>query len=75
MRLLFCLFAEDTNIFHKGQFTNGIKQYTSDDGNNLNDYIEGLFKVLDTQSREKRQLFIKTSLCKWPIVYGTTSTD
>ena len=62
MRLLFCLFAEDTNIFHKGQFTNGIKQYTSDDGNNLNDYIEGLFKVLDTQSREKRQLFIKTSL-------------
>ncbi|NSW29534.1 class I SAM-dependent DNA methyltransferase [Enterococcus faecalis] len=71
MRLLFCLFAEDTNIFHKGQFTNGIKQYTSDDGNNLNDYIEGLFKVLDTQSREKTPIIYKD----FPYVNGQLFTE
>ncbi len=71
MRLLFCLFAEDTNIFHKGQFTNGIKQYTSDDGNNLNDYIEGLFKVLDTQSREETPIIYKD----FPYVNGQLFTE
>lgn len=71
MRLLFCLFAEDTNIFHKGQFTNGIKQYTSDDGNNLNDYIEGLFKFLDTQSREETPIIYKD----FPYVNGQLFTE
>ncbi|EGO6685349.1 class I SAM-dependent DNA methyltransferase [Enterococcus faecium] len=72
MRLLFCLFAEDTNIFHKkGQFTNGIKQYTSDDGNDLNDYIEGLFKVLDTQSREETPIIYKD----FPYVNGQLFTE
>lgn len=52
MRLLFCLFAEDTGIFDKGIFTNGIKQYTHEEGSNMNNYISGLFKVLDLPSRD-----------------------
>lgn len=71
MRLLFCLFAEDTNIFHKGQFTNGIKQYTNDEGNNLNTYIAGLFKVLDTQSREETPTIYKD----FPYVNGQLFTE
>ena len=31
-RLLFCLFAEDTGIFAKGQFTSAIQSYTEEDG-------------------------------------------
>ncbi len=30
-RLLFCYFAEDSNIFAENQFTNVIQQYTKDD--------------------------------------------
>ncbi|MGF2088280.1 class I SAM-dependent DNA methyltransferase [Enterococcus casseliflavus] len=71
MRLLFCLFAEDTNIFRKGQFTNGIKQYTNDDGNDLNDYIAGLFKVLDTQPREETPTIYKD----FPYVNGQLFTE
>lgn len=71
MRLLFCLFAEDTDIFRKGQFTSGIKQYTNDDGNNLNDYIAGLFKILDTQPREEMPTIYKD----FPYVNGQLFTE
>ncbi|MBO0455698.1 class I SAM-dependent DNA methyltransferase [Enterococcus hulanensis] len=66
MRLLFCLFAEDTTIFQKGQFTNGIKRYTSEDAEDMNEYILGLFEVLDAPSREN----IDTIYKNFPYVNG-----
>ncbi len=47
-RLLFCFFAEDTNIFGKGQFTNSIDSHTQEDGRDLNEYFDRLFEVLNT---------------------------
>ncbi|MEJ5963471.1 class I SAM-dependent DNA methyltransferase [Pedobacter immunditicola] len=47
-RLLFCFFAEDTEIFSKNQFTNAIKSHTQADGSDLKSYLERLFVVLNT---------------------------
>jgi hypothetical protein len=47
-RLLFCFFAEDTGIFASGQFTAGISSHTQQDGSDLNDYLDKLFVVMNT---------------------------
>ncbi len=50
-RLLFCLFAEDTGLFRKGQFTEAIKKYTTPDGSDLDEFLEHLFAALDTEDK------------------------
>lgn len=51
-RLLFCFFSEDTKIFHKGQFTNGIASFTQKDGSDVGDYLDDLFFALDAEDKE-----------------------
>lgn len=53
MRLLFCMFAEDTDIFKRGSFTNAIKTLTKPDGSDLNDFFTELFIVLDKENRKE----------------------
>lgn len=65
-RVIFCLFAEDTGIFEKKSFTNGLKQYTKQDGSNINEYIVGLFRSLDVEDRENAPTIYKT----FPYVNG-----
>ncbi len=55
-RLLFCFFAEDTEIFTKGLFTNSIKSHTQADGSDLKNYLERLFKVLNTDYPDRNDL-------------------
>ena len=50
-RLLFCFFAEDTEIFGPNQFTNAIASHTSEDGKDLQQYLSKLFGVLSTTKR------------------------
>ena len=52
-RLLFCYFAEDSNIFEDNQFTKAIEQHTQVDGSDLDDYLLRLFEVLDTPEKER----------------------
>ncbi len=52
-RLLFCFFAEDTDIFAKGQFTNAIGSHTQADGSDLNDYLDRLFDTLNTDAMHR----------------------
>jgi len=52
-RLLFCFFAEDTNIFKDGQFTNAIDSHTQQDGSDLNTYLDTLFMVLNTPENKR----------------------
>lgn len=47
IRILFCLFAEDTDIFQKNIFTNRIKALTKEDGSDLDKFFQDLFGVLD----------------------------
>lgn len=48
VRLLFCLFAEDTGIFERRQFQDLIEQKTAADGQDLALWLHNLFEVLDT---------------------------
>jgi len=48
-RLLFCYFAEDTEIFEKDLFSNSIESHTLQDGSDLNIYLDKLFEVLNTE--------------------------
>ena len=48
-RLLFCYFAEDTNLFPEPQlFTNSIKQHTTEDGHDLAEFIDRAFLAMST---------------------------
>jgi hypothetical protein len=53
IRLLFCLFAEDTGIFEKCQLENFIRQRTREDGSDLAALISQLFETLNKPT-EKR---------------------
>ncbi|WP_366183000.1 DNA methyltransferase [Flavobacterium ovatum] len=55
-RLLFCFFAEDTNIFKPGIFTDSITSHTQVDGSDLSDYLDKLFEVLNTPDRNRKDL-------------------
>ncbi len=55
-RLLFCSFAEDTGIFEKNQFTNGITSHTQVDGSDLNTYLDKLFEVMNTEYGKRKNL-------------------
>jgi hypothetical protein len=47
-RLLFCFFAEDTGVFEPGSFTNAIGSSTSESGDDLDEFFDRLFAVLNT---------------------------
>jgi type I restriction-modification system DNA methylase subunit len=53
VRLLFCLFADDTGIFQRQQFQEYIEQRTSEDGSDLAHHISTLFQVLNTQENSR----------------------
>ena len=55
VRLLFCLFAEDTTIFNKQQFQDFIEQRTGEDGSDLAPKLQELFQVLNTSQRRSFQ--------------------
>ena len=55
-RLLFCYFAEDTEIFPKKMFVNSIQSHTQDDGSDLAEYLNRLFEVLNTCHNDRKGL-------------------
>jgi len=69
VRLLFCLFADDTTIFEKGIFQDYILTKTNEDGTDLGIHIAQLFQVLNT-APEKRQKNLDESLTIFPFING-----
>lgn len=69
VRILFCLFAEDTTIFNKQQFQDFIEQRTSEDGSDLAAKLQELFQVLNTPT-EKRFKNLDEQLADFPYVNG-----
>ena len=69
VRLLFCLFADDTGIFPRQAFHDLIDQRTSADGADLGLWIGRLFQVLDTPA-EQRQTTLDEQLAELPYVNG-----
>jgi type II restriction/modification system DNA methylase subunit YeeA len=69
VRLLFCLFAEDTGIFLRQQFQELIDQRTSEDGSDLGDRLNTLFQVLNTPET-KRLKNLDEQLADFPYING-----
>ncbi len=69
VRLLFCLFAEDTTIFETRIFQEYIETKTNEDGTDLGMHLAQLFQVLNTPP-EKRQKTLDESLAAFPYVNG-----
>jgi len=70
VRLLFCLFAEDTGIFMpRGLFYDFIEQRTSIDGSDLAARLNELFEVLNTPE-EKRLKTLDEQLNSFPYING-----
>ncbi len=69
VRILFCLFAEDTDIFPPDAFQGFLKNHTTEDGANLGPELERLFSVLDTPE-DKRQKNLPEDLADLPYVNG-----
>lgn len=67
-RLLFCYFAEDTEIFEKDIFTNSIRNYTEEDGKGLDRFLNELFVILNTS--DKHRAGCPAYLKKFPYVNG-----
>lgn len=69
-RLLFCLFAEDTGIFAKGQFTSAIQSYTEEDGRDLDLFLDQLFTVLNSEPGSAKRQNLPVHLTAFPYVNG-----
>jgi hypothetical protein len=69
-RLLFCYFAEDTEIFTKDLFSHSIKNHTQTDGSDLADYLDKLFTVMNLPPNDKARLVLPDYLQKFPYVNG-----
>ncbi len=69
VRLLFCLFSEDTALFERCQFQDYLEQRTSEDGSDLGMHLAQFFQVLDTPP-EKRSKTLDEQLAAFPYVNG-----
>ncbi len=70
VRLLFCLFADDTGIFQPAQvFRSLIEERTAEDGSDLGARLAQLFQVLNT-AEDKRSKALDEQLAAFPYVNG-----
>ena len=79
-RLIFCFFAEDTDIFYKkGLFSDTVSQMSERDSSNTHEVISELFRAMNT----KRELRADEGIPRWADVFpyvngglfsGTTDT-
>jgi len=65
-RILFCFFAEDTNIFLDKLFTDSVSSHTQADGSDFGIYLDQLFEVLNSLDRSGLPQYLQ----KFPYVNG-----
>lgn len=65
-RIIFCFFAEDSKIFDKGIFTKSIVSYTEENGDDLQLFLEKLFKVLKIENKKDHPEYLNN----FPYVNG-----
>ena len=69
VRILFCLFAEDTGIFDPNAFSEYLENQTRSDGSDLGMHLARLFQVLN-KPQNKRQTNLDERLLTLPYVNG-----
>lgn len=68
-RLLFCFFAEDTEIFEQDSiFTNSLAQHTAENGKDTHTFLDDLFDRLNTKDSDLAEA--PNYLTKFPYVNG-----
>lgn len=69
VRILFCLFAEDTGLFEREAFSLYLENRTHADGSDLGQHLARLFDVLNKKP-EQRQKNLDETLSAFPYVNG-----
>ena len=69
VRVLFCLFADDTGIFERGTFRQFVEQRTAEDGSDLGMWLNKLFDVLN-RAESRRAKALDEQLAAFPYVNG-----
>lgn len=70
-RLIFCFFAEDTNIFHGTRlFTATIEQMSERDSSNTHEAISELFRSMNTKIADREAANIRSWANTFPYVNG-----
>jgi hypothetical protein len=69
VRLLFCLFADDTGIFERDSFMTFLQERTREDGSDLGPWLAQVFEILDTRP-ERRQSSLDEDLARFPYING-----
>ena len=70
-RLIFCFFAEDTDIFiGKGRFTETVEQMSAKDSSNTHEVIATLFRAMNTKRDEREAAKIPRWADDFPYVNG-----
>ncbi len=74
VRLIFCLFAEDTGIFERNLFRDFIQLHTNEDGSDLAGQLNHLFQILDTP-QDKRLANLAEHLTAFEYINGKLFAD
>ena len=70
-RLIFCFFAEDTNIFHGERlFTSTIEQMSARDSSNTHEVVSELFRSMNTKIADRASANIRSWADVFPYVNG-----
>jgi len=70
-RLIFCFFAEDTNIFKDDRlFTATVQQMSAGDASDTHDVISEIFRAMDTKLHQRAEKKIKNWANSFPYVNG-----
>jgi len=70
-RLVFCYFAEDTDIFHGSSiFTRTMEQVANPDGSNTREVLETIFKAMNVSSGNRAAAKLPSWATQFPYVNG-----
>jgi len=70
-RLIFCFFAEDTDIFNgTGLFTSTVDQMSEKDGSNTHEVIAEIFRAMNTPIKDRQGAGIRPYANVFPYVNG-----
>ncbi len=69
VRIVFCLFADNTGIFERESFLSYLEDRTSSDGTDVGPRLDRLFTVLNTREN-RRTTYLDPDLAAFPFVDG-----
>ncbi len=75
-RLIFCFFAEDTDIFpHQSPFTSTVEQMSTPEGSNTHEVIDEIFRAMNTEFEDRETASLPRWADAFPYVNGGLFSD